>query len=202
MLFAKGTVSPYNSMKCLISRAAPDDLSFASLVDIGKASSILSLRETSTTAEQCEQCFHLDSLYPTMEDFLPSILLCEQQIAGASELIATGSPIEQTYYPLNIARKEIRLIRVQPNIAAGKRQLRLECDLVTVSLDDRPRFDALSYTWGGDPRTIRINGRRVKVTTSVWGALTVFRETNVLPAGYVWVDAICINQEDTEERGS
>lgn len=68
-----------------------------------------------------------------------------------------------------------------------------------------PEFNALSYVWGNpnDKTNIVINSKPVAVTCNLESALRHLRdwhieETEGLP---IWVDAVCINQDDTEERG-
>ncbi|TQN72403.1 Heterokaryon incompatibility protein 6, OR allele [Colletotrichum shisoi] len=62
------------------------------------------------------------------------------------------------------------------------------------------RFDALSYRWG-DPdlrSTILVGGSEISVTSSLECALRYLRYSD--RELVIWVDAICINQEDVEER--
>ncbi|KAF2815277.1 heterokaryon incompatibility, partial [Mytilinidion resinicola] len=64
-------------------------------------------------------------------------------------------------------------------------------------------FEALSYTWG--PATtnsyhkIYIRGHRLHVTQSLHDALSQLRDEVV---GYLWVDAVCINQNSDAECSS
>ncbi|CZR70126.1 uncharacterized protein PAC_20027 [Phialocephala subalpina] len=72
------------------------------------------------------------------------------------------------------------------------------------SLDKNPSFAALSYTWGSDAlrpsRDIVCSGKRIPITQNCHDALhTLRRNFNVRT---IWVDAICINQEDDLEKGS
>lgn len=61
-------------------------------------------------------------------------------------------------------------------------------------------YEALSYTWG-DPSpvfTIQINGDRLPVAHNLFFALQYLRhETDPRD---LWIDAICINQQDLKER--
>lgn len=64
-------------------------------------------------------------------------------------------------------------------------------------------FDALSYAWG-DPKStvpIIVNGHTVHATHNLEEALRQFRCESAVASLLLWVDAICINQGDDEERG-
>jgi Heterokaryon incompatibility protein (HET) len=79
-------------------------------------------------------------------------------------------------------------------------ELSLHCKLFHVSLNENPQYIALSYTWG-DPRdtqTIIIGNAPVPVTRNLYSAmyhLVYYTNTKV-----VWIDALCINQTDDEEK--
>ena len=65
-------------------------------------------------------------------------------------------------------------------------------------------YAALSYVWGDEskPRSIIVNGKDVQVTRNLEGALRAFQEQAEFADGFrLWVDAISINQQDSEERG-
>jgi hypothetical protein len=69
----------------------------------------------------------------------------------------------------------------------------------------RPSYQALSYTWGDPEAKVRItlNGRRFLVTPNLDCALRSFRRRRDVGLSMqlpFWIDAICINQEDTMER--
>lgn len=88
----------------------------------------------------------------------------------------------------------------------GSRDEELRCSLKTVSLDDQPEFHALSYVWGSgtEKDSINIHGHVVSVTSNLASALRDFRDHHYefckLHSLPLWIDAICINQADTEER--
>ena len=93
---------------------------------------------------------------------------------------------------------------------------------ITCLLTDHPvrsevAYSALSYTWGpptagadcyileaekSNERScdICVNGKLLSVTPNLRDALIRLRSSN--PKGLLWVDAICINQDDLVERGS
>ena len=62
------------------------------------------------------------------------------------------------YAPLNQGTREIRLLRLSPSSMLEEQP---RCFLETVSLDDNPRFEALSYAWGNPniKRPIKLENR-------------------------------------------
>ncbi|KAI1042972.1 hypothetical protein LB505_009769 [Fusarium chuoi] len=76
---------------------------------------------------------------------------------------------------------------------------RLTGTLRTVDLQTLPKFTALSYVWGhNSSHKIVCNGGDINITQSCYEALTSLREC-CRPLT-IWVDAICINQEDNSEK--
>jgi hypothetical protein len=76
----------------------------------------------------------------------------------------------------------------------------LKCKVFHASLEDPPSYVAISYAWGdtSDKKDIVVDGYTVSITTSLHGALdAVRRKTEPL---LVWADALCINQQDEDER--
>lgn len=111
------------------------------------------------------------------------------------------------YEPLDRSYEEIRLVYLLP----GDEWTPLECNLHTVSSkidrdgdgDGRsikPDYTALSYAWGppGNDRPVWIDGSKLMVRKNLWMALFYLRSK--LETLTLWIDAICINQSDTNER--
>ncbi|RSL57986.1 hypothetical protein CEP53_006278 [Fusarium sp. AF-6] len=104
------------------------------------------------------------------------------------------------YKPLDQVKSEIRVIRIPPK---DNDNFRLE----TVCLDDSPTFVALSYVWG-DPNIkelISLDNQPFPVTKNLAAALKQIRNRWTLEDSphrveSLWVDAICINQRDPDER--
>ena len=94
----------------------------------------------------------------------------------------------------------IRLIRIPPALESDQP---LRVSIYHTSLDDLPVYAALSYEWKNEKpcRLIDCNDSfSILVTSNCYNALKRLRgkkKTMIL-----WVDAICINQTDTEERNS
>src|SRR2546430_2351964 len=63
-----------------------------------------------------------------------------------------------------------------------------------------PEYEALSYAWG-DPnirQPISVNGKMMRVTSNLYSALRTLRKAD--EDRVFWVDALCINQDDVQER--
>jgi hypothetical protein len=92
----------------------------------------------------------------------------------------------------------IRGLRLQPGDASAK----LVCRLETVSLENSPGYEALSYCccWGSESNTYETscNGSRVTVTQNLRDALQDLRAPDKIRI--LWVDALCINQRDGREK--
>jgi hypothetical protein len=101
------------------------------------------------------------------------------------------------YSPLNPDLNEIRLLTLLPD--DSRRNGLVSCHLDHVSLINPPEYVALSYCWGDASVTkdISINGSSVPVTANLEIAL---RHLRIKEYGRLWVDAICINQEDKIEK--
>ncbi|KAI0438454.1 heterokaryon incompatibility protein-domain-containing protein [Xylaria telfairii] len=81
---------------------------------------------------------------------------------------------------------------------------RIDCKLKTINITTSGEaiYDALSYRWGdiADPEIIRCNGVSFKVQRSLFQAL--FRIWSKDPELSIWVDAVCINQNNYAELSS
>lgn len=109
---------------------------------------------------------------------------------------------QSIYQPLDATIPEVRVLTLHQ----GSEDQELQCTLRTVSLEDQPAFLALSYVWGSgtEKDSINIDGHVVPVTSNLATVLRKFRahhydflQLHSLP---LWIDAICINQADVEER--
>jgi hypothetical protein len=105
------------------------------------------------------------------------------------------------YVPLSKGPESIRLLRLLPSeIEVAE----LQVELLEYSLQgSRPSghsYEALSYVWGGLDTTqlIRVGDEHLDVTPNLYAALLRLRDSTF--PRILWIDAVCINQKDHEEK--
>jgi hypothetical protein len=94
--------------------------------------------------------------------------------------------------------REIRLLTLLP----GGRDDGVRCTTRVVSLDEHPVFETVSYVWGdrsGDV-TINVSGTPIAVTENLYAGLLRLRHETT--ERNLWIDQICINQWDLEEKAA
>lgn len=110
------------------------------------------------------------------------------------------------YAPLDEARREIRVLKISRTDQGGDGGGDIfQADLVCVSLDDDPAYLAISYVWS-DPSIVGNfefhhggHRKRIPYNKAVFDIInTILGDTTL----YLWIDALCINQEDLNERAS
>jgi len=102
------------------------------------------------------------------------------------------------YSPLQASFGKIRLLALLP----GPFGTAICCQLHETNLhrNSPPRYEALSYAWGSaeDPVVIYIGKGTLSVTKNLADALQHLRYPD--RPRTLWIDAICVNQQDLEER--
>lgn len=100
------------------------------------------------------------------------------------------------YEKLATDTKEIRLLELYPGTPGDE----ISCEVRHVRLPDCPDYDTISYVWGdiADRRTIYTDGAQISVPASTVAALRAARLTDT--PRMLWIDAICIDQNNLEER--
>jgi hypothetical protein len=103
------------------------------------------------------------------------------------------------YQPLS--GDEIRLLTIHPS-PSDESPVCVSLHHASLAVEENTAspYYALSYCWG-DPTgklDINLNGTQVAVTRNLHRALRRFRSPSL--ARPIWVDALCINQQDTQER--
>jgi hypothetical protein len=105
------------------------------------------------------------------------------------------------YHPLSKESNVIRLLLLLPS---NDEPENLRCGLFEYTIQEAEGshpYEALSYVWGsGDnARSILIDNQELRVTENLYKALLRLRDRKITRT--IWVDAICINQEDDLEKG-
>ncbi|OGM46188.1 hypothetical protein ABOM_004867 [Aspergillus bombycis] len=85
----------------------------------------------------------------------------------------------------------LKIVEVDPQI---------KFSLQTFSIYEAPGYEALSYAWGTSPETEDgvCNGARFRISRTLGQALRGIHAYS--GGGWIWVDAICINQTDSVEK--
>ncbi|PQE22614.1 hypothetical protein CJF31_00001551 [Rutstroemia sp. NJR-2017a BVV2] len=113
----------------------------------------------------------------------------------------TTSEYPACYRPLPPGPDNIRLLRLLPN---KDESTPVCCQLLDYSLRGFGRrghqYECLSYCWGSPekPCLIEIDGVELPITESLNHALIQLRDHSF--DRYLWIDAVCINQEDIPEK--
>ncbi|KIM94387.1 hypothetical protein OIDMADRAFT_136327 [Oidiodendron maius Zn] len=103
---------------------------------------------------------------------------------------------QSLYARLDPSSCQIRLVHIQPGVWDDP----ILCELETVSLNSSPVYQTLSYFWGDpkDSKPILLEDCVFDVTSNLYDALRRLRRANSIRV--IWIDAICINQMDNDEK--
>ncbi|KAI0549238.1 heterokaryon incompatibility protein-domain-containing protein [Xylaria curta] len=99
-------------------------------------------------------------------------------------------------YSNRLISSHIRVLCILPGFEEGP----IECQLEERDLQNDVIEEALSYVWG-EPifdEFINIDGRAFRVTRNLDNIIRSLRDREVIRT--IWIDAICINQSDLEEK--
>jgi hypothetical protein len=105
------------------------------------------------------------------------------------------------YPPLSSDSNEIRVLTLFPGNFQD--EITVSIETVTLTESDWPQYEAVSYTWGSsdNPVSIRIetpSNNTLGVTHNLATALPYLRLAD--RPRVLWIDAICINQQNLLER--
>ncbi|ETS87763.1 hypothetical protein PFICI_01591 [Pestalotiopsis fici W106-1] len=122
--------------------------------------------------------------------------------AAASEILepAKNAVAEDLFYRYNAIDKAKGAIRLL--ILKGGSGNDIKCELVHTTIDRNIiPYEAVSYTWGPEfaAESINVCGRRLPVTFHLSRILRDLRHAD--EDRVLWVDAVCINQQDATEKG-
>src|SRR5579871_2550354 len=121
-----------------------------------------------------------------------------------------NGPPTSIYKPLQSAQ-HIRLLRVPASsitpagqsLGSQSKSIDQEqYELVHVSLATcRTLYQSVSYVWGDNTRdhSVEINGQRLPITKTL--AIALPQLIHICSTSYLWIDQICIDQSNNQERG-
>lgn len=115
--------------------------------------------------------------------------------------MALSSSPASLYKPLHETKPSIRLLYLH----SGNFGSPIRCTLSRAILDHNPIYEALSYEWGPpatepDVTRVVIKGQFKTVTPNLWTALRRLRYED--RERVLWIDALCIDQDNLAERSS
>ncbi|KAK3955167.1 ankyrin repeat-containing domain protein [Pseudoneurospora amorphoporcata] len=117
-----------------------------------------------------------------------------------SVCVQSPKQVENLYYNVRMSPGHIRLLQLLPS---ENEDAAIHCRLFYTTLDSKGTrlYEALSYVWGSEdkPCSIFIDGYNLAVGKNLYAALLHLRDNSVQRT--IWIDAICINQGDNEEKG-
>jgi hypothetical protein len=102
------------------------------------------------------------------------------------------------YTSLDSAVREIRLLQLHPGEFTGD----VVCSFICGSIGHLVPYEALSYVWGSQDHKapVTLLGHDWHVTPNLAAALRSLRSET--ESRTLWIDQLCINQEDDKERTS
>lgn len=120
---------------------------------------------------------------------------------GATRKKAVLSPHpfpESPYCHQQLESEEIRILKIERIPQSQTLQLTTR----PIVLADAPDYEAISYVWGTAPDSVPVvcNGAQLLVSPSTHEMLEHLRLRQAKTDRPLWIDAICINQDDANEK--
>ncbi|KAH7150575.1 heterokaryon incompatibility protein-domain-containing protein [Dactylonectria estremocensis] len=140
-----------------------------------------------------------------IQDYQLRLMLLEQQNKRRLERqrnpwVTTTQKRGFPYHTISQSQdlREIRLLRLLPRTPISTV---IETELLIFEFASCPDFVALSYVWGppSSESSIKINGCQLSVRTGLLTALIQMHH-DLDASTYLWIDAVCINQSDANEK--
>ena len=102
------------------------------------------------------------------------------------------------YKELDLSVDCIRLLVLLPDIGDDH----LACELIHTTFASKPEYEALSYTWGeaDNLKCIHLHDSPFDIRQNLYNAL--FNLRSKTEKRLIWADAICIDQNNVQERSS
>lgn len=96
--------------------------------------------------------------------------------------------------------KQLRLVRIHP----GPPDTAIICETGTFPLDEDVEYVAISYAWGSKQgkHEINVDGEVQLLSKNLWHFLRHARQIPEYFQGWLWVDALSIDQDNLQERAN
>jgi len=136
------------------------------------------------------------SIVTTAEYLLVRTRSSRKPWARSRPNVTTPAPLESFKYSPIEEKDTIRLLLIYPRHPDGS----VKCALFQTPLSSVPRYEAISYRWGGSgPNAeISVNDRSVMVTPNAWEVLK--NRSSFWQPKLVWIDSVCIDQTNEDEK--
>lgn len=141
----------------------------------------------------------LEPVHKDHEKWIEKRTDLQPTLADASSQHASVS--RRPYRPLRHTVQEIRLLEVEGRAQSTSSLIRCISKHVCLLDEAKPTYETVSYCWGdaSDNREILLNGLLLAVPASAEHALRRLQHLDK-PRKF-WLDAVCIDQSNVEERG-
>ncbi|KAL8718324.1 MAG: hypothetical protein Q9225_004521 [Loekoesia sp. 1 TL-2023] len=180
------------------------------------------MEDEKNALDRCSSISSVSNISITNYDLAPSDDACGPecylQLHVATELSkfvdstaltsSHGDPYFELYTYQRILPGQTRVLALEPS-TLHKPPL---CSLMPMAIDAKApnglesmyhgSYEALSYAWGSSKleSSVICDGKRLRITQNLHSALLRLRQAD--RTRYLWVDAICIDQSNTQERSN
>jgi hypothetical protein len=97
---------------------------------------------------------------------------------------------------LNVSKKEVRLLELNP----GPPEDEITCTTYNSSLPRKLYYETISYCWGDSAQLVPITLNKQSVCIPANAANALKQVRRVDEHRLLWIDVLCINQQDLVER--
>ncbi len=159
--------------------------------------------------QSLKTALNIPFFHPQFDEFCPTMITSTTSTEGEpdysssdtfQEFSLRGRVSSYKHPSLPKSNTWIRLLEILPAVDPSTR---IQCRLFGTALEEAPPFAALSYVWGNmtdGKAVIMVEGHAFHVSMSQFILLRSMRSRNEDLHPAIWIDALCINQQENEER--
>jgi hypothetical protein len=144
--------------------------------------------------ESLMKSLNIPYFHPYFDDF--ELGSDHNNVRSAATLVE-GQPLACS--PLDRTQEQIQIFTVLPSLDLDT-EVRCRM-LISVNLDEADNYVVVSYSWGSPEKTenMRFDGFTLQVTHTIITVLPNLRCHQETRMSHLWIDFICINQNDRSE---